>query len=101
MDRSDDEGFPELTVHLTTWPEAVVVAAVGDLDLATADRLRQQAEAALGAQPPALVVDLGGITFCGSAGMQVPRTVFMHSADSGGFRNRRARRAVRFPRRFE
>lgn len=71
MNRSDDEGLLGLTVHLTTWPEAVVVVAVGDLDLANADGLRQQAEAALGTQPPALVVDLGGITFCGSVGLQV------------------------------
>ncbi|OXM61430.1 STAS domain-containing protein [Amycolatopsis vastitatis] len=66
-----DDGTPVLTVRIRTVPEAVVVAAVGDLDLGTAPVLRAQARAALGDGPGALIVDLGGIAFCGSAGLQV------------------------------
>lgn len=63
--------MPELTVCVRTVPEAVVVAAEGDLDLGTAPVLRAGARAVLETRPGALIVDLGGITFCGSAGLQV------------------------------
>ncbi|SEC47411.1 anti-anti-sigma factor [Amycolatopsis tolypomycina] len=66
-----DDGTPALTVRVRTVPEAVVVAAAGDLDLATAPVLRARAWAALDGRPGALIVDLGAITFCGSAGLQV------------------------------
>jgi anti-anti-sigma factor len=60
-----------LTVRVRTLSGAVVVAAAGDLDLGTAPVLRTRARDALGGRPEALIVDLGGITFCGSAGLQV------------------------------
>ncbi|WP_410673757.1 STAS domain-containing protein [Amycolatopsis sp. cmx-4-68] len=60
-----------LTVQVSTVPEAAVVAAAGDLDLGTASVLRAQAVAVLAGRPDALIVDLGGIAFCGSAGLQV------------------------------
>ncbi|EOD68989.1 STAS domain-containing protein [Amycolatopsis vancoresmycina] len=66
-----DDPAPVLTVHLRTVPEAAVVAAEGDLDLGTAPVLRSGARAALAGEPGALIVDLGGVTFCGSAGLQV------------------------------
>ncbi|MEV7094885.1 STAS domain-containing protein [Amycolatopsis sp. NPDC051045] len=66
-----DHRTPELTVRVRTVPEAVVVAAAGDLDLGTAPVLRARARAALAGRPGALIVDLGAITFCGSAGLQV------------------------------
>ncbi|KDN22964.1 STAS domain-containing protein [Amycolatopsis rifamycinica] len=66
-----DAGTPALTVQVRTVPEAVVVAAAGDLDLDTAPVLRARARAALTGRPGALIVDLGAITFCGSAGLQV------------------------------
>jgi len=66
-----DDRTPELTVRVRTVPEAVVVAAAGDLDLGTAPVLRARAGAALAGRPGALIVDLGAITFCGSAGLQV------------------------------
>lgn len=62
---------PDLRVRVRTEPEAVVVAAAGDLDLGTAPLLRTRARAALDNRPGALVVDLSGIAFCGSAGLQV------------------------------
>ncbi len=66
-----DDGTSALTVRIRTVPEAVVVAAAGDLDLGTAPVLRARARAALAGGPGALIVDLGAITFCGSAGLQV------------------------------
>ncbi|WP_439379024.1 STAS domain-containing protein [Amycolatopsis lexingtonensis] len=63
--------LPVLTVHVRAVPEAVVVAAEGDLDLGSAPVLRARAGAALDERPEALVVDLGGVGFCGSAGLQV------------------------------
>jgi anti-sigma B factor antagonist len=60
-----------LTVQVRTLPEAVVVAAAGDLDLNTASMLRARAELVLADRPDALIVDLGGVEFCGSAGLQV------------------------------
>ncbi|MEU5259368.1 STAS domain-containing protein [Amycolatopsis sp. NPDC021455] len=66
-----DDGTPALTVRIRTLPEAVVVAAAGDLDLGTAPVLRARTRAALDGGPGALIVDLGGIAFCGSAGLQV------------------------------
>ncbi|WP_103352237.1 STAS domain-containing protein [Amycolatopsis sp. CA-128772] len=66
-----EDPAPTLTVHVGTVPEAAVVAAAGDLDLGTASVLRAGVRAALAGEPRALIVDLGGITFCGSAGLQV------------------------------
>ncbi|MFB9683750.1 STAS domain-containing protein [Amycolatopsis plumensis] len=66
-----DDPTPALTVRVRTVPEAVVVAAAGDLDLGTAPVLRARTRAALDGEPGALIVDLGAITFCGSAGLQV------------------------------
>ncbi|MGW5722004.1 STAS domain-containing protein [Amycolatopsis sp. NPDC003865] len=60
-----------LTVRVRTVPGAVVVAAAGDLDLGTAPVLRARARAVLDDRPGALIVDLDGIGFCGSAGLQV------------------------------
>src|SRR5689334_14578921 len=66
-----DERTPTLTVRVRAVPEAVVVAAAGDLDLGTAPVLRARARAVLDDRPGALIVDLDEIGFCGSAGLQV------------------------------
>lgn len=66
-----DDLTSTLKVQVSTVPEAVVVAAAGDLDLDTASMLRAQAEMVLADRPDAVIVDLGGIEFCGSAGLQV------------------------------
>ncbi|WP_290060289.1 STAS domain-containing protein [Amycolatopsis solani] len=66
-----EESSPLLAVRVRSVPEAVVVEAAGELDLASAPVLRARAGAALEERPEALVVDLGGIGFCGSAGLQV------------------------------
>ncbi len=66
-----DYRTPTLKVRVRKVPEAVVVAAAGDLDLGTAPVLRARARAALAGRPDGLIVDLDEITFFGSAGLQV------------------------------
>ncbi|WP_370961870.1 STAS domain-containing protein [Amycolatopsis sp. cg9] len=78
-----EDSLPVLTVRVRTVPEAVVVAAQGDLDLGSAPVLRARAGAALDGQPEALVVDLGGIDFCGSAGLQVIAELVAATAAAG------------------
>jgi anti-sigma B factor antagonist len=73
----------ELTVRVRTVPEAVVVAAAGDLDLGTAPVLRARARAVLADRPEALIVDLDDVGFCGSAGLQVLAELVAQTADGG------------------
>ena len=68
------------------WVEcAVVVAAWGDLDLATAPRLAGAIEAAARKEPAALIVDLSRIDFLASAGMTVLITAHRDIAPSARF----------------
>jgi anti-anti-sigma factor len=66
-----DDRPPPLAVRVSTVPGAAIVAAAGDLDMGTAPTLRTHARHALDGRPDAFIVDLDGITFCGSAGLQV------------------------------
>ncbi len=52
-------------------PGVLVLAPVGEVDVATADLLRTAARDAVAATPRCLVVDLTGLTFCGSTGLVV------------------------------
>jgi anti-anti-sigma factor len=52
-------------------PGVVVLAPVGEVDVSTADVLRHAARDAVAARPRCLVIDLGGLTFCGSTGLVV------------------------------
>jgi stage II sporulation protein AA (anti-sigma F factor antagonist) len=52
-------------------PGVLVVSPVGEVDVASADVLREAAQDAVAAAPRCLVIDLGGITFCGSTGLVV------------------------------
>lgn len=67
----DAQQNPLLTVHLETRGNAVVVHAVGDVDLATTPLLSEhlsQAEALL-APPAPLVLDMSGVEFLASVGL--------------------------------
>ena len=76
-------GERTLTVRVRTVPEAVVVVAAGDLDLGSAPVLRERARAVLDDRPDALIVDLGAIGFCGSAGLQVLAELVAATAAGG------------------
>jgi stage II sporulation protein AA (anti-sigma F factor antagonist) len=52
-------------------PGVLVLSPVGEIDVASADVLRRAAREAIAATPRCLVVDLGGLTFCGSTGLVV------------------------------
>ncbi|MEV6825233.1 STAS domain-containing protein [Amycolatopsis sp. NPDC051102] len=78
-----EEAKAAFSVQCVTLPEAVVVAAAGDLDLATAPVLRREALAAVADSPPGLIVDLGEVTFCGSAGLQVLSELVTSTVDGG------------------
>jgi anti-sigma B factor antagonist len=76
-------GERTLRVRVRTVPEAVVVAAAGDLDLGSAPVLRERARAVLKDRPGALIVDLDEIGFCGSAGLQVLAELVAATQDGG------------------
>jgi anti-sigma B factor antagonist len=59
-----------LQIHLDHAHDPPVLEVSGEIDMATADELRQQLGRAL-ADDPRLVVDLGGVTFMGAAGIRV------------------------------
>ncbi len=66
------EGIPGgLTVQVTPTGSAVVIAAHGEIDAATAPRLQHALDEALLLAPSHLVFDLSGVEFMGSAGLSV------------------------------
>ena len=52
-------------------PGVVAVSPVGEVDVATVSVLRDATREAVAAGPQCLVVDLSGLTFCGSTGLGV------------------------------
>jgi stage II sporulation protein AA (anti-sigma F factor antagonist) len=52
-------------------PGVLVLSPVGEVDVASAGVLRDATRCAVASRPRCLVVDLGGLTFCGSTGLVV------------------------------
>jgi anti-sigma B factor antagonist len=67
----DGGGAGVMRVGLRRDGAAAVLAVSGEVDMATAPRLRRDVLAALRDAPEALVLDLTGVTFLGSAGLTV------------------------------
>jgi anti-sigma B factor antagonist len=72
--RDGDPDGQAMENRLRIWTEyhgpCVVVGVAGEVDIATADRLRLQVIiAVLAAISPSLVIDLGGVEFCDSSGL--------------------------------
>jgi anti-sigma B factor antagonist len=63
----------ESLLHVTSrqLPAAVVVAAIGEIDLATADALVVAVRAAFALHPGTVVIDLTDVQFLASAGLSV------------------------------
>ncbi len=61
----------ELRLSSAVRGDALVLAAVGEIDSATAPRLQAAAEQAVAARPALLVLDLTGVEFLASAGLTV------------------------------
>jgi anti-anti-sigma factor len=64
-------------------PGVLVVAPAGEVDVATSAVLRDAALDAVKAAPGCVVVDLNGLTFCGSTGLVVLLEC-RHAAQSAG-----------------
>ena len=60
-------------LHITTHrlPAAVVIAALGDVDLATAEHLTTAVQAEFDDRPGIVVIDLSAVTFLSSVGIAV------------------------------
>ncbi|GAB3569480.1 STAS domain-containing protein [Amycolatopsis endophytica] len=59
----------DLRLVVSAEGSAVIVTATGELDAATSPRFRQVTEHALDAEAAPLVIDLSGLTFLASAGL--------------------------------
>ncbi len=66
-------------------PGVLVLSPVGEVDVASADVLRDAARDAVAAGPRCLVVDLAGLTFCGSTGLVVLMDA-LRDAEAAGVR---------------
>lgn len=64
-----DDAYPLMVMTLTA-PEEHVVVVVGEADVSTAGHLRDQIVAALAARPAAMRVQLDGLDFCDSRGLE-------------------------------
>ena len=77
-------------------PGVIVIAPAGEVDLSTAGLLREAAYEAVGKGPDRLVVDLSGLSFCGSTGLVVLMDTRGHACAHGvSFRTVAAARPVR------
>jgi anti-sigma B factor antagonist len=63
---------PGFSVRLDTEGDVTCISVTGEIDMATADHLRASISLAfLAGRISELAVDLGGVTFCDSSGLQV------------------------------
>lgn len=75
----------ELQVSTASQAGHIVITAVGELDLYTAPRLQQALAAALSEQEfDRVVVDLSGVEFCDSTGMNVLLSGMKRAKERGG-----------------
>jgi anti-sigma B factor antagonist len=74
---------PEFSVTRRRVGDAVVVAPVGEVDLATVDALQAELDAAAG-ESAQLVLDLRDITFMDSAGLRLLLHLSRTLEDAGG-----------------
>lgn len=83
--RADSVPVMELQVSTASQAGHAVVSAVGELDLYTAPRLQQALQALLGEQElDRVVVDLSGVEFCDSTGMNVLLSGMKRVRERGG-----------------
>jgi anti-anti-sigma factor len=77
-------------------PGVLVIAPAGEVDLSTAGLLRKAAYDAVESGPDRVVVDLSGLSFCGSTGLVVLMDTRGHAYSHGvSFRTASAARPVR------
>jgi anti-anti-sigma factor len=67
---SGGEQRAEVSIEqMTDADGTLVLRLLGELDLSNIDRLRPEIDVVIGGGPPALVIDLAGVTFMDSSGI--------------------------------
>jgi anti-sigma B factor antagonist len=76
----------ELNVSSTSQEDHVIVIATGEIDLYTAPRLHSELAAVIDNTAPAsrIVVDMSGVEFCDSTGMNVLLSCLRQARERGG-----------------
>jgi anti-sigma B factor antagonist len=74
----------ELKVTTRSQGDHTVVSVLGEIDLYTAPRLQSELMNALGASPARLIVDMSGVDFCDSTGINVLLAAHRHAREHGG-----------------
>lgn len=81
-DHSQPTGTP-LRLTSTLSDTAVVIVAVGEIDLATSGRVADAVKTAHADRVPAVVLDLAGVTFMDSTGVRTLLELTAQSANDG------------------
>lgn len=80
-----EPGPGELTIDVATSDDATIVSIAGELDLATAPKLRSVLAEVTESGPKAIRIDLGGVTFLDSSAISVlVEAQQRHQADGVG-----------------
>ncbi|MGC7094769.1 STAS domain-containing protein [Amycolatopsis lurida] len=83
--RASDEG-PPLTVRTERLGATVLVVVGGEIDLLTAPRVREAGAEALAERPARLVLDLTGVVFLASAGLEAMISLHEAAGDAAELR---------------
>ncbi len=75
--------MPAFSVDRHDEADCVRLVVEGELDMDTGPRLRDEIERAHGAAPGRLVLDLRGVTFFDSTGLQIVLDAEVHCRESG------------------
>jgi anti-sigma B factor antagonist len=74
----------ELKVATRTQGDHTVVSVTGEIDLYTAPKLQSELTGALTRNPARLIVDMSGVEFCDSTGINVLLAAHRQARDRGG-----------------
>jgi anti-sigma B factor antagonist len=73
-------------LKVTTWSQGdhTVLSVTGEIDLYTAPKLQSELSSALNANPARLIVDMSGVEFCDSTGINVLLAAHRNARERGG-----------------
>lgn len=74
----------ELKVTTRSQVDHTVISVTGEIDLYTAPRLQSELTAALSSSPVRLIIDMSGVDFCDSTGINVLLAAHRHARERGG-----------------
>ena len=74
----------ELKVTTRSQGDHTVISVTGEIDLYTAPKLQSELMTALGANPARLIVDMSGVDFCDSTGINVLLAAHRQARERGG-----------------